>query len=201
MQDNKALILQKALALFVAKGYEAVGVQELCDAAGVTKPTLYYYFGSKEGLFAALMQTFVEPFFRRLDEAAVYLPQPKDYYHDLQPVLLRVADEYFALAKSSPEVFRLLVSLNFMPPQSSCAAIKNHFQNRQNSTLEGLFLKASEVHGNLRGREKLLATYFGSLVTSSVLLHLNQDQTNQNQTSVPPASDLVKIFMHGIFSG
>ena len=29
------------------KGYDAVGVQEIVDTAGITKPTLYYYFGSK----------------------------------------------------------------------------------------------------------------------------------------------------------
>ena len=45
--DNKKLLLDAALDLFYAKGYDAVGVQEIVDRAGVTKPTLYYYFGSK----------------------------------------------------------------------------------------------------------------------------------------------------------
>ena len=42
--------MQKALQLFYEKGYDAIGVQEIADAAGVTKPTLYHYFGSKYGL-------------------------------------------------------------------------------------------------------------------------------------------------------
>ena len=45
--DNRAEILNAALDLFHARGYDAVGVQEIVDRAGVTKPTLYYYFGSK----------------------------------------------------------------------------------------------------------------------------------------------------------
>ena len=45
--ENKELIMKCALDLFYAKGYDAVGVQEIVDKAGVTKPTLYYYFGSK----------------------------------------------------------------------------------------------------------------------------------------------------------
>ncbi|HIZ64719.1 MAG TPA: TetR family transcriptional regulator, partial [Candidatus Blautia pullicola] len=44
--DNRELILNAALDLFYARGYDAVGVQEIVDRAGVTKPTLYYYFGS-----------------------------------------------------------------------------------------------------------------------------------------------------------
>ncbi len=38
--DNRMNILQKALQLFYEKGYDAIGVQEIADAAGVTKPTL-----------------------------------------------------------------------------------------------------------------------------------------------------------------
>ena len=40
--DNRELLLNTALELFHAKGYDAVGVQEIVDRAGVTKPTLYY---------------------------------------------------------------------------------------------------------------------------------------------------------------
>ena len=32
---------------FYMKGYDAVGVQEIVDTAGITKPTLYYYFEVK----------------------------------------------------------------------------------------------------------------------------------------------------------
>ena len=45
--ENREMIMRCAKTLFYAKGYDAVGVQEIVDKAGVTKPTLYYYFGSK----------------------------------------------------------------------------------------------------------------------------------------------------------
>lgn len=54
--DNRELLLDAALDLFYAKGYDAVGVQEIVDRAGVTKPTLYYYFGSKIGLLQNLLE-------------------------------------------------------------------------------------------------------------------------------------------------
>ena len=43
--DNRMNILEKALHLFYEEGYDAIGVQELADAAGVTKPTLYHCHG------------------------------------------------------------------------------------------------------------------------------------------------------------
>lgn len=53
--DNREKILNCALELFHARGYDAVGVQEIAETAGVTKPTLYYYFGNKRGLLEALL--------------------------------------------------------------------------------------------------------------------------------------------------
>ena len=53
--DTRAELLDRALDLFAAYGYDGVGVQQICSAAGVTKPTLYHHFGSKRGLLEALI--------------------------------------------------------------------------------------------------------------------------------------------------
>lgn len=37
------------------RGYASVAVGEVAAAVGVTKPTLYYHFGDKEGLYAAVL--------------------------------------------------------------------------------------------------------------------------------------------------
>ena len=50
-------LMGAALKLFTRRGYSATTVRELVEAAGATKPVLYYYFGSKEGLFLELMRT------------------------------------------------------------------------------------------------------------------------------------------------
>src|SRR3954453_4036425 len=47
-------IARVAARLFAAHGYDATSVRTIVEAAGVTKPTLYYHFGSKEGLAQAL---------------------------------------------------------------------------------------------------------------------------------------------------
>ena len=50
-------VLAHARRLFVRRGYADVSVGEVADAVGVTKPTLYYHFNSKEGLYAATLNS------------------------------------------------------------------------------------------------------------------------------------------------
>ena len=54
--DTKTSIMECAVKLFASKGYDAVSVQEITTAANITKPTLYYYFGSKEGLLQEVIK-------------------------------------------------------------------------------------------------------------------------------------------------
>jgi AcrR family transcriptional regulator len=48
--------LEVAHALFAARGYAPVTMDEVAQAVGVTKPLLYNYFGNKERLYLACME-------------------------------------------------------------------------------------------------------------------------------------------------
>ncbi|MGD8283534.1 MAG: TetR/AcrR family transcriptional regulator [Desulfobacterales bacterium] len=48
-------LLETATKLFAEKGYAGTYVREIVEKAGVSKPVLYYYFKSKEGLFYAIL--------------------------------------------------------------------------------------------------------------------------------------------------
>ena len=52
---RRPLVLDAALPLFAEVGYEAVSMQAIADAAGVSKPVLYSCYASKEELFDELM--------------------------------------------------------------------------------------------------------------------------------------------------
>jgi AcrR family transcriptional regulator len=52
-QQTASRILHTAIALFVERGFDAVSVQEIADAAEVSKMTVFNYFGSKEDLIFA----------------------------------------------------------------------------------------------------------------------------------------------------
>ncbi len=53
---SRERLLHAAVDVFDRKGYAAASVREIVERAGVTKPALYYHFGSKEGILVAILQ-------------------------------------------------------------------------------------------------------------------------------------------------
>jgi TetR/AcrR family transcriptional regulator len=52
---TRSRLIRGAVQVFDKKGYDAASVREIVELAGVTKPALYYHFGSKEGLLKAIL--------------------------------------------------------------------------------------------------------------------------------------------------
>ncbi|MGM1061812.1 TetR/AcrR family transcriptional regulator [Saccharothrix sp. Mg75] len=52
-------IVAAAVRLFAAKGFDATTVQEVVEAASVTKGALYHYFGSKDDLLLAIYRSLI----------------------------------------------------------------------------------------------------------------------------------------------
>jgi AcrR family transcriptional regulator len=55
-ERREQLILDVAGQVFARAGYESAPMDEIADRAGVSKPMLYTYFGSKEGLYLAYIE-------------------------------------------------------------------------------------------------------------------------------------------------
>jgi AcrR family transcriptional regulator len=58
-EDNakRRQIVEGARSVFLAKGFDAASMSDIARAADVSKGTLYFYFSSKEQLFAAIVQS------------------------------------------------------------------------------------------------------------------------------------------------
>jgi AcrR family transcriptional regulator len=54
-RDREQLILDAAAQEFGTKGYAAGSLAEVAARAGITKPMVYEYFGSKDGLYLACL--------------------------------------------------------------------------------------------------------------------------------------------------
>lgn len=50
-------VLQTASKLFAEKGYANVSIRDVCRETGTTAPVIYYYFGSKKGLYDAVARS------------------------------------------------------------------------------------------------------------------------------------------------
>ena len=99
--DNREVILETALELFYTRGYDAVGVQEIAERSGVTKPTLYYYFKSKYGLLEQLLDSRSKPFAEEMRQAC-------RYEGDLKGTLCRAAGTAAAFVEREPAFSALL---------------------------------------------------------------------------------------------
>ena len=56
-EDTKQRILDRALELFSAKGYDSVSVGEIAKAVGIKAPSLYNHFPSKQAIFDAIAES------------------------------------------------------------------------------------------------------------------------------------------------
>lgn len=187
--DNRSNILEHALVLFAARGYDAVGVQEIVDAAGVTKPTLYHYFGSKRGLLETLFNEYGDELFRHITPAA-------DYRGDLSLTLTRITETYFRFTREHDTFYRLQLSMTFGPPDSDPRQFVSRFNERQVKLLEDVFQRAAEHHGNMQGRHQRYAATFLGMINTYIGLWLNGYTTLDDQLLY----NAVHQFMHGIYS-
>ncbi len=187
--ENRELILECALELFSHRGYDAVGVQEIAEKAGITKPTLYHYFGNKRGL----LESVLKENYLKLETA---LLKAADYRRDLPLTLHRVVSAYFSHAANHPVFYRMYISMIYSPPESESFKAAMPVLQRQLEMLEQLFIKAAGDHGNMRGRHKPYAVSLLAMVNTYIqMCYSNHIQLN-NETTFKA----IHQFMHGIFS-
>lgn len=70
-RTGRTRIIQAAYELFSVKGFDAVSMQHIATASGVTKATLYHHFHDKEALFEAIARMVVDQTRSELEGALV----------------------------------------------------------------------------------------------------------------------------------
>lgn len=105
-------LLKSAIDLFNRKGYAAASVREIVAAAGVSKPVLYYYFRSKEGIYLDIMREgfslFDSILGATLDEEGGAAERTK-----------RLSGRTLDLFREHIEVGRLMYAIYYGPPQGA----------------------------------------------------------------------------------
>jgi AcrR family transcriptional regulator len=98
--EREQLILDIAGQVFAHDGYHAAAMDEIARLAGISKPMLYAYFGSKEGLYVAYIERTGQELLERLQRA---FPEP-------EPALRMRArvSEFFAFVEEHEHGWRVL---------------------------------------------------------------------------------------------
>jgi AcrR family transcriptional regulator len=99
--ERQRQMLETARALFAARGYADVTMDEVAAAVGVTKPLLYNYYGNKEQLFLACMEPAADALVEAVVEAVKSAP-------DAPGALRAGIHAFFAFLDADAEAWRVL---------------------------------------------------------------------------------------------
>lgn len=100
VDERREEILASAARLFAESGYHATTIDDVAEAAGVAKGTVYWYFRSKKALFLAVLRSVSEIYRTELGRAAEGIGSPLGRLE----AALRAT---FTLTATSPEVYDL----------------------------------------------------------------------------------------------
>ncbi|MEH7250760.1 TetR/AcrR family transcriptional regulator [Neobacillus niacini] len=183
--DRKVEILDAALTLFVKKGFHRTSIQDIADAAGITKGGLYHYLKSKEEILFSLHERFISEGFEKLKliEEESLLPEEKlvklleahlEIIHDYKDAITIFYKEYNNL---SPENYKIVL--------------------KKRDDYEDIFVNALE-EGRINGVfniENSRITSFFILGASNFMYHW------YNPNGEKPLDELARIYLNMIKHG
>ncbi|MBQ5470696.1 MAG: TetR/AcrR family transcriptional regulator [Treponema sp.] len=189
-ESTKEQILALAIKLFASKGYGSVGIQEIVTEAGISKPTLYYHFGSKKGLLEAIIKEKAEPLCQDIEQAA-------EYKHDFIAGLKEILTTMINYAKKDPDFFRLHCILSNAPDNSEEIKLYLGITQRIMSAISGFFIESTSEFGNMRGKEALYSITFYANVTAQAMFAARDTLPVTDET----LHWIVHSFVYGVANG
>jgi len=105
-------LLAGATGLFASKGYASTTVREIVERAGVTKPVLYYYFRSKEGIYLELMQEPFGKFAALVEETLLTAGSARER-------LFRLCLRAYDIVVEHIDAARVMYAIYYGPPQGA----------------------------------------------------------------------------------
>lgn len=155
-------IARTAARLFAESGYDATSVREIVEAAGVAKPTLYYYFRSKEGLAQALLTVPLSGLVATLRNLVTTESDPIR-------CMERVLEANYAFCREDPDRARFIYSLLLGPRHSGMAGELEPFKADLYGWTEAAARRLAEA--GLIGREQVdacCASFRGLIMVSTI---------------------------------
>ncbi len=107
-EECRVAILNAALRLFATKGLQDATMDEIAQAAGLGKGTIYYYFNSKEALIEELLCSLADQYFRNLLEGTEGLQTPLE-------IAEKIIANLLAHYQRQPELFHVIQAIITAP--------------------------------------------------------------------------------------
>jgi TetR/AcrR family transcriptional regulator len=164
MRGGREAILKAAMEVFANKGYAGASTREICAAAGLTKPVLYYHFRSKEHLYRELM----------IDSFGNYqkvLLRASQSRGTLRERLVRMVDNDFRATKEDAMRAKFVLRMIFSPGEQHPLFDYVLEMEAQRNVIAGV-LREGIDEGSLRGKALDLANALMGMLLIAELEHL-----------------------------
>lgn len=127
-------LLKAGIALFAEKGYADTSVREIVEWAGVTKPVLYYYFESKEGIFRAILD-------RAAEQQETMLSTVLETQGSVLDRLIHLYRHIHRGVRENPGLFKMIYNLMLGPPQGAPRYDLEQYHKRMVDAIKRIYLQ------------------------------------------------------------
>jgi len=187
--ETRQEILRAALKRFAHCGYAAASVQQIVKDARVSKPTLYYYFPDKAGLFQALVNEAHDERYRLMREAAARGKTVREQLVEIVAVLF----DYF---RKNRELMRISLATAFASPGEMPDGLRYTDRCERNFEFVHALMKRALDSGELNDRfdSRELAFGFYGQTNAYLMTHLLMPDCRLNRQT---AERIVDLFFAG----
>jgi AcrR family transcriptional regulator len=179
-------ILDAATAVFAAQGYDRASMAAIAERAGVTKPTLYARFGSKEELFEAALKREYEVRTARL--FAAFSGVNREAFRDR---LHRLTSTYFQLIRDRPEGVLLIAEGERHPRAAALIRQAN----------SEIVQRTGELVVQISGRRPGPGTHLVAVMISGIFTACAREAVLSEGMDVDRASAVCESFLDGALRG
>ena len=204
-EDTGKKVLDKALELFSAKGYDSVSVGEIAKAVGIKAPSLYNHFPSKQAIFNAIVDSTAAKYEADTDKINIHV---QDVKRDI-PIFTETTEEAlfekvrqifeYSLHNDTVSRFRRMMTIEqFRSPELAALYSKRYVERILNYHAD--IFRALIASGEITAADPdaLAMMYVAPVI---MLIGICDRQPEREQECLEKLRDHVRLFFRTVHNG
>ncbi len=204
-EDTKQRILEKALELFSALGYDSVSVGEIAAAVGIKAPSLYNHFSGKQAIFDAIVEATAAQYAADTERIAIHVQDATQdtaaFLHVSEETLFEKVRQIFEYSLHEPTIsrFRRMMTLEQFRSPALAALYTKRYVDRMLVYHAGIFrglIAAGEIRET--DADALAMLYVAPVLT---LIGICDRQPEREAECMEKLRDHVRLFFRMVHDG
>lgn len=187
---TKEKILDAALTLFSEKGYDATGVDELAELAGVKGPALYYHFKGKDAILNGIVSMLENYYETNFGSAQNITKYPSSLQELIDMTISKI--NFTVHDPQIKKVRRLIVTEQFRN-RTNAKARHKAFYDEHRKSLHCCFCKNDGRRSDPKGQSRILAAEFTAPITEMV--HLIDREPDKEKAAMEKIQMYIEHFI------